>query len=55
MQIIFNSGYKLGYNYLKSKRLVDAIDTCHRVLELYPNYPKIKREILDKARASIRM
>lgn len=48
-------GYKLAYNYLKSKRLVEAIDTCHRVLALYPNYPRIRREILDKARANIRM
>uniref|UniRef100_A0A914W2S6 Tetratricopeptide repeat protein 21B n=1 Tax=Plectus sambesii TaxID=2011161 RepID=A0A914W2S6_9BILA len=48
-------GYKLAYNYLKSRRLFDAIEVCHRVLELYPNYPKIRRDIMDKARANIRM
>ncbi|VDK72565.1 unnamed protein product [Litomosoides sigmodontis] len=47
-------GYKLAYNYLKSRRLFECIEICHRVLELYPDYPRIKREIMDKARASIR-
>ncbi|XP_041120641.1 tetratricopeptide repeat protein 21B [Polyodon spathula] len=47
-------GYKLAFNYLKAKRYVDAIDICHKVLEAHPNYPKMRREILDKARAAIR-
>ncbi|XP_009698481.1 PREDICTED: tetratricopeptide repeat protein 21B-like [Cariama cristata] len=47
-------GYKLAFNYLKGKRYVDAIDVCHKVLEVHPNYPKIRKEILDKARASLR-
>ena len=25
-------GYRLAFNYLKAKRLVDAIDVCHKVL-----------------------
>jgi tetratricopeptide repeat protein 21B len=47
-------GYRLAFNYLKSKRLVDAIDVCHTVLQRHPHYPKIQREILDKARQGIR-
>ncbi|XP_019409134.1 PREDICTED: tetratricopeptide repeat protein 21B [Crocodylus porosus] len=47
-------GYKLAFNYLKGKRYVDAIDVCHKVLEAHPSYPKIRKEILDKARASLR-
>nr|DBA19793.1 TPA: hypothetical protein GDO54_015570 [Pyxicephalus adspersus] len=47
-------GYKLAFNYLKAKRYVDAIDVCHKVLELHPNYPKIKKDILDKSRAALR-
>uniref|UniRef100_A0A0R3RUA2 Tetratricopeptide repeat protein 21B n=1 Tax=Elaeophora elaphi TaxID=1147741 RepID=A0A0R3RUA2_9BILA len=47
-------GYKLAYNYLKCRKPFECIEICHRVLELYPNYPRIKREIMDKARASIR-
>ncbi|XP_036900451.1 tetratricopeptide repeat protein 21B [Sturnira hondurensis] len=47
-------GYKLAFNYLKAKRYVDAIDVCHQVLETYPTYPKIRKDILDKARTSLR-
>ncbi|XP_037998869.1 tetratricopeptide repeat protein 21B isoform X3 [Motacilla alba alba] len=47
-------GYRLAFNYLKGKRYVDAIDVCHKVLKVHPNYPKIRKEILDKARASLR-
>ncbi|KAL5010855.1 hypothetical protein ScPMuIL_013160 [Solemya velum] len=48
-------GFKLAFNYLKAKRYVDAIDICHHVLAGHPNYPKIKKEILDKARSSLRV
>ncbi|KAK6182507.1 hypothetical protein SNE40_010181 [Patella caerulea] len=48
-------GYKLAFNYMKAKRFVDAIDICHHVLESHPNYPKIRKDILDKARSSLRM
>ncbi|XP_052258735.1 tetratricopeptide repeat protein 21B-like isoform X2 [Dreissena polymorpha] len=48
-------GFKLAFNYLKAKRMVDAIEICHHVLASHPNYPKIKKEILDKARQSLRV
>lgn len=47
-------GYKLAFNYLKAKRYVDAIDVCHQVLKAHPAYPKIRKDILDKARACLR-
>ncbi|GBG28211.1 Tetratricopeptide repeat protein 21B [Hondaea fermentalgiana] len=47
-------GYKLAFNYLKAKRYVEAIDISNQVLKQYPQYPKIKKEILDKARGLIR-
>uniref|UniRef100_A0A3B3R4B6 Tetratricopeptide repeat domain 21B n=1 Tax=Paramormyrops kingsleyae TaxID=1676925 RepID=A0A3B3R4B6_9TELE len=47
-------GYKLAFNYLKGKRYVDAIDVCHKVLDAHPNYPKMRKDILDKARAVLR-
>eukprot|EP01006_Ploeotia_vitrea_P056869 TRINITY_DN68132_c2_g2_i2.p1 TRINITY_DN68132_c2_g2~~TRINITY_DN68132_c2_g2_i2.p1 ORF type:complete len:1314 (+),score=179.62 TRINITY_DN68132_c2_g2_i2:92-4033(+) len=47
-------GYKLAFNYLKAKRYVNAIDVCQKVLQARPQYPKIKKDILDKARASLR-
>ncbi len=48
-------GYKLAFNYLKAKRNVEAIDVANQVLKEFPNYPKIRKDILDKARASIRV
>ncbi|CAJ0578453.1 unnamed protein product, partial [Mesorhabditis spiculigera] len=47
-------GYKLAYNLMKCKKLFDCIEICHQVLEHFPTYPKIKREIMDKARMMIR-
>uniref|UniRef100_A0A6J0TFY9 Tetratricopeptide repeat protein 21B n=1 Tax=Pogona vitticeps TaxID=103695 RepID=A0A6J0TFY9_9SAUR len=47
-------GFKLAFNYLKAKRYIDAISVCHKVLETHPNYPKIRKDILDKARISLR-
>ncbi|CAK7311819.1 Tetratricopeptide repeat protein 21A [Vulpes lagopus] len=47
-------GFKLAFNYLKDKRFVEAIEVCHNVLREHPNYPKIREEILEKARGSLR-
>jgi len=47
-------GYKLAFNYLKAKRFVEAIDVCHKVMVAFPDYPKIKKDILEKARASLK-
>uniref|UniRef100_A0A3Q1H576 Tetratricopeptide repeat domain 21B n=1 Tax=Acanthochromis polyacanthus TaxID=80966 RepID=A0A3Q1H576_9TELE len=47
-------GYKLAFNYLKAKRHVDAIDVCHKVLAAHPNYPRMRKDILDKARTALR-
>jgi len=47
-------GYRLAFNYLKAKRFVEAIDVCHKVMAAFPNYPKIRKDIMEKARASIR-
>ena len=47
-------GYKLAFNYLKSSRYVDAIDVASTVVKKFPDYPKIKKDIVDKARSLIR-
>ena len=47
-------GFKLAFSYLKAKRFVDAINICQEVLKVQPSFPKIRKEILDKARASLR-
>ena len=47
-------GYKLGFNLLKAKKNIEAINVCHQVLLKHPTYPRIKKEVLDKARICIR-
>lgn len=47
-------GYKLAFNLLKAKRYVDAINICHAVLQIQPDYPKLKTDILNPARSSLR-
>jgi tetratricopeptide repeat protein 21B len=47
-------GYKLSFNYLKAKKYVEAIDVCHKVLTQYPDYPKIKSDVLEKAREALK-
>lgn len=47
-------GYKLAYNYMKIRKFADAIDVCQQVLKLHPDYPAIKKDILDKCRNNLR-
>eukprot|EP00929_Paragymnodinium_shiwhaense_P082600 TRINITY_DN4361_c0_g1_i1.p1 TRINITY_DN4361_c0_g1~~TRINITY_DN4361_c0_g1_i1.p1 ORF type:complete len:1382 (-),score=431.24 TRINITY_DN4361_c0_g1_i1:166-3750(-) len=47
-------GYRLAFNYLKAKRYVVAINICQQVLKSSENYPKIKKDVLDKARSMLR-
>jgi tetratricopeptide repeat protein 21B len=49
------AGYKLAFNYLKDKRYLQAIDICHQVLKIYPRYPRIREDILHRARENIRV
>jgi len=47
-------GFKLAFNYLKAKRYIESIDVCHKVLRKFPDYPKIRKDVLDKARTALR-
>jgi tetratricopeptide repeat protein 21B len=33
---------------------VDAIDVCHKVLQQFPDYPKIRKDVLEKARQALK-
>jgi tetratricopeptide repeat protein 21B len=48
-------GFRLSFNYLKAKRYVEAINVCNGVLEKNPDYPKIRKEVLEKAWSSLRV
>lgn len=47
-------GFKLAFNHLKSRRFVEAIDVAQDVLKSNPDYPRIRKEILERARGSLR-
>lgn len=50
-------GFKLAFCLLKSQgrgRLVESIDVCEAVLRQYPDYPRIREEILLKALVCLR-
>eukprot|EP00602_Paraphysomonas_sp_CaronLab_P010909 CAMPEP_0185029768 /NCGR_PEP_ID=MMETSP1103-20130426/16260_1 /TAXON_ID=36769 /ORGANISM="Paraphysomonas bandaiensis, Strain Caron Lab Isolate" /LENGTH=1358 /DNA_ID=CAMNT_0027564631 /DNA_START=156 /DNA_END=4232 /DNA_ORIENTATION=- len=47
-------GFKLAFNYLKCNMNVEAIDICEKVLALYPDYPRIRVEILQRAQSNMR-
>ncbi|XP_001655859.2 tetratricopeptide repeat protein 21B isoform X2 [Aedes aegypti] len=49
-----NIGYKLAFNYMKIKRYAEAIDICQQVLKTHPDYPSIKKDILDKCRNNLK-
>ena len=47
-------GYKLAFNYLKAGRATAAIDIAQKVLAAFPTYPRIRDEVLNRARALVR-
>jgi tetratricopeptide repeat protein 21B len=47
-------GYKLAFNYMKAGRLVDAISVSQAVLKTDLQYPKIRQDVLDKARMALK-
>ncbi|KAG8573306.1 hypothetical protein GDO81_012353, partial [Engystomops pustulosus] len=47
-------GFRLAFNYLKDKKYVDAIDICRKVLKAHPTYPKMRKEIMDKAQTNLK-
>lgn len=48
-------GYKLAYNLMKSKKYIKSIDVCHKVLRQFPDFVKIRKEVLDQCRPFLRM
>jgi hypothetical protein len=44
-----NIGYKLALNYIKARKYSDAIDIARIIISKYPDHPRIKKDVLDKA------
>ncbi|EZA54614.1 Tetratricopeptide repeat protein 21B [Ooceraea biroi] len=47
-------GYKLAYCCLKAKMYADAIEACNEVLKQNIDYPRIKKDILEKCINNLR-
>ncbi|XP_059219458.1 tetratricopeptide repeat protein 21B [Stomoxys calcitrans] len=47
-------GYKLAYNFMKTKQYAEAIEICQQVLKLHSDYGIIRKDILDKCRNHLR-
>ncbi|KPJ18977.1 Tetratricopeptide repeat protein 21B [Papilio machaon] len=47
-------GYKLAHAHLKLRRYPECIVVCRHILKVHPEYPKLKKEIMDKAKANLR-
>ncbi|XP_024883168.1 tetratricopeptide repeat protein 21B-like [Temnothorax curvispinosus] len=47
-------GYKLGYCCLKAKAYADAIEACNEVLKQSTDYPRIRKDILEKCINNLR-
>ncbi|CAG9132076.1 unnamed protein product [Plutella xylostella] len=47
-------GYKLAHAYLKLKKYPECIVVSTHILKTHPDYPKIRKEILEKAKTNLR-
>ncbi|XP_020711621.2 tetratricopeptide repeat protein 21B-like [Athalia rosae] len=47
-------GYKLAYCHMKSKAYADAIEICNEVLKQKSDYPRIRKDILEKSMNNLR-
>lgn len=48
-------GFKLAFNYLKAGKFTKAVDVAQKVLAANPAYPRIREEILERAKSMIRL
>lgn len=46
-------GFKLAFCLHRTKAIVECIDICEKVLQQYPDYPRIREEILRKAQIDL--
>jgi len=47
-------GFRLAYSQLQSKKYIESINTCKQILQIYPDYPKLKTEVLEQAQEFVR-
>lgn len=47
-------GFKLAHSFMKNKRYAEALETCHYILKIHPEYPRVKKEIIEKCQNNLR-
>jgi tetratricopeptide repeat protein 21B len=47
-------GFRLAFNYMKAQRFTDTIEIGKQILSVHPEYPRLKDDLLVKARQNIR-
>ena len=47
-------GFRLAFNYLKAQRYTDTLDVGKQILKVIPDYPRLKDDLLLKARQQVR-
>ncbi|XP_066591171.1 tetratricopeptide repeat protein 21B-like [Prorops nasuta] len=47
-------GYKYAYCCLKAKAYAESIEACDEILKQNPDYPRIKKDIMEKALSNLR-
>lgn len=50
-----SAGYKLAFCLMKCKRYPEAIEAAREVLRLSPDYPRARKDVLDKCVANLRV
>lgn len=49
-----HTGYRLAFGLMKCKRYVDAVDVALKILKKFPEYPKIRKDIIDKCQSHLK-
>lgn len=47
-------GFRLAFNYLKAQKYTDTVEVGRQILSVYPEFPKVKADLINKARSLIR-
>ncbi len=47
-------GFRLAFNYLKAQRYTDTLDVGKQILNVIPDYPRLKDDLMLKARQQVR-
>lgn len=47
-------GFRLAYSFMKNKRYADALEVSYHILKIHPDYPRVKKDIIEKCQNNLR-